>query len=91
VGHLQHFTATGMRQLLSDAGWSPERVWNCGFPFHDLSKWYANRNPDATMRRFGDERYGLREDLVCWALRTAFRTNSDRRGAQLFAVARKAE
>lgn len=90
VGHVQHFTASDMRALLVEAGWEPVRVWNSGFPFHDLSKWYANRKPDATMRRFGDERYGMREDLVCWALRAAFQLNSDRRGAQLFAVARKA-
>jgi len=90
VGHLRHFTASAMRRLLIEAGWEPVRVWNSGFPFHDLSKWYANRNPDATMRRFGGERYGLREDLVCWGLRAAFRLNSDRRGAQLFAVARRA-
>jgi 2-polyprenyl-3-methyl-5-hydroxy-6-metoxy-1,4-benzoquinol methylase len=89
VGHLQHFTAPAMRRLLTEAGWEPVRVWNAGFPFHDLSKWYANRNPDSSMRRFGDERYGWREDLVCAALRAAFRLNSDRRGAQLFAVARR--
>ena len=89
VGHLQHFTAEAMKGLLREAGWEPVRVWNAGFPFHDLSKWYANRDPDATMRRFGEQSYGLREDLVCWALRAAFRLNSNRRGAQLFAMARR--
>jgi 2-polyprenyl-3-methyl-5-hydroxy-6-metoxy-1,4-benzoquinol methylase len=89
VGHLRHFTAEDMTQVLLDAGWEPVRVWNEGFPFHDLSKWYANRDPDASMRRFGDERYGLREDLVCMALRMAFRLNSRQRGAQLFALARR--
>ena len=89
VGHLRHFAAADMTQVLLDAGWEPLRVWNAGFPFHDLSKWYANRDPDASMRRFGDERYGLREDLVCMALRVAFRLNSRRRGAQLFALARR--
>ncbi|MGH7270367.1 MAG: class I SAM-dependent methyltransferase, partial [Polyangiaceae bacterium] len=90
VGHLRHFTVSSMDRLLRDAGWEPERVWNAGFPFHDLSKWYANRDPDASMRRFGDEPYGLREVFVCAALRAAFRFNSRRRGAQLFAVARRA-
>jgi 2-polyprenyl-3-methyl-5-hydroxy-6-metoxy-1,4-benzoquinol methylase len=89
VGHLRHFTVEEMRSLLTAAGWEPVRIWNAGFPFHDLSKWYANRNPDATMRRFGDERYGIRENMVCWALRAAFRLNSNHRGAQLFAVARR--
>lgn len=89
VGHLRHFTAEDMTSLLTAAGWEPVRVWNAGFPFHDLSKWYANRDPGASMRRFGDERYGMRENLVCWALRAAFRLNSNHRGAQLFAVARR--
>jgi SAM-dependent methyltransferase len=88
VGHVRHFAVEEMRALLEGAGWEPVRVWNCGFPFHDLSKWYANLDADASMRRFGDDRYGWREDLVCWALRGAFRLNSARRGAQLFAVAR---
>lgn len=89
VGHVRHFTVDAMRALLERAGWQPIRVWNAGFPFHDLSKWYANLDPDASMRRFGDEGYGWKENLVCWALRSAFRLNSARRGAQLFAIARK--
>jgi SAM-dependent methyltransferase len=87
VGHQRHFSADEMSSLLGGAGWRPLRVWNTGFPFHDLSKWYANRNPDRSMAEFGERAYGLRENLICWALRQAFRLNSDRRGAQLFAVA----
>jgi SAM-dependent methyltransferase len=87
VGHRRHFSAAEMRSLLEDHGWRPVRVWNTGFPFHDLSKWYANRDPDASMAAFGERGYGLRENLICWALRQAFRLNSRRRGAQLFAVA----
>jgi 2-polyprenyl-3-methyl-5-hydroxy-6-metoxy-1,4-benzoquinol methylase len=89
VGHVRHFTVTEMAGVLAEAGWRPVRVWNAGFPFHDLSKWYANRDPDASMQRFGDRTYGWKEDLVCLALRLAFGLNSSRRGAQLFAVARK--
>lgn len=89
VGHLRHFTAGEMRSLLGEAGWSPERVWNAGWPFHDMSKWWANRDPGATMSRFGDRPYGILENLVCLGLRGLFRLNSRRRGAQLFAVARR--
>jgi len=87
VGHLRHFAVSEMFGLLEETGWIPARVWNCGFPFHDLSKWLANRNPDAMMRRFGDRPYGAGENLTCAALRFAFRFNSRRKGAQLFAVA----
>ncbi len=88
VGHLRHFSTEAMTALLREAGFRPERVWNAGFPFHDLSKWYANRDPDGAMASFADRPYGLREDAICAALRLAFRFNSRRRGAQLFAVAR---
>jgi 2-polyprenyl-3-methyl-5-hydroxy-6-metoxy-1,4-benzoquinol methylase len=88
VGHVRHFGRSDLTALLGASDWQPERVWNSGFPFHDLSKWWANRDPDATMARFGERPYGLAEDLVCWLLRLLFRLNSRRRGAQLFAVAR---
>lgn len=89
VGHRRHFTAAELHAMLERSGWVPERVWNAGWPFHDLSKWYANRDPDASMSRFADRAYGARERAVCWALRGLFRLNSGRRGAQLFAVARR--
>ncbi|MBL8956057.1 MAG: class I SAM-dependent methyltransferase [Myxococcaceae bacterium] len=88
VGHRRHFTRDSITSLLQHAGLEPERVWNAGFPFHDLSKWYANVDPDASMSQFGDKPYGLKEDLICLGLRGLFRVNSNRFGAQLFAVAR---
>ncbi len=88
VGHRRHFDQRDMTALLRAHGFEPERVWNTGFPFHDLSKWYANLDPERSMAQFGERAYGLRENLVCAALRLAFRTNSKTRGAQLFAVAR---
>lgn len=88
VGHRRHFSAEEMRELLKSEGWEPDRVWNAGWPFHDLSKWWANRRPDQSMERFGAKPYGLIERGICWSLRQAFRVNSKRRGAQLFAVAR---
>ncbi len=91
VGHRRHFRPSEMEDILRRAGWEPLRVWNAGFPFHDASKWYANLDPDASMNRFAGRPYGLREDLVCAALRLAFRFNSRHRGAQLFAVARRSE
>lgn len=90
VGHLRHFEVPAMRSMLTRNGWRPERVWNAGYPFHDLSKWYANLNVDKSMANFGDKPYGLKEDAICAALRLAFRLNSRRLGAQLFAVARAA-
>jgi 2-polyprenyl-3-methyl-5-hydroxy-6-metoxy-1,4-benzoquinol methylase len=89
VGHIRHFTREQMSELLEAAGWQPLQVWNTGYPFHDLSKWYANRDPDQTMSQFGERAYGWRENAVCWALRLAFKLNSRHRGAQLFAVARR--
>lgn len=89
VGHVRHFSADEMRRLLLKVGWEPVKIWNTGFPFHDLSKWYANRDPDATMRRFGETEYGPFQDTVCALLRLAFLFNSRRWGAQLFAVARR--
>jgi SAM-dependent methyltransferase len=88
VGHVRHFTATELARLLEGTGWQSEAIWNAGLPFHDLSKWWANRDPEASMSRFGDAPYGPRERLICWALRQAFRFNSKRMGAQLFAIAR---
>ena len=85
VGHLRHFTAAEMTQLLRDAGWQPVRVWNAGFPFQDLSKYIANLAPDYSMRNFGERPYGFKERLVSLTLRILFRFNSQRRGAQLFA------
>jgi 2-polyprenyl-3-methyl-5-hydroxy-6-metoxy-1,4-benzoquinol methylase len=88
VGHRRHFSTAEMSELLERSGWSPERVWSYGWPFHDLSKWFANRDPERTLARFGGRAYGWWERLWCLLLRTLFRFNSHRRGAQLFAVAR---
>jgi cyclopropane fatty-acyl-phospholipid synthase-like methyltransferase len=91
VGHHEHFTAASLSELLRKTGWKAVRVWNAGFPFHDLSKKIANVDPDDVMRRFGGKSYGLWERLVCFGLRVAFRFNSNRRGAQLFAVAERVD
>jgi len=87
VGHVHHFQRQEMLELLARTGWTPRRVWNEGFPFHDLSKWYAGRNADAMMERFDSRPYGRAERLACWMLRTAYLFNSRRRGAQLYAIA----
>lgn len=89
VGHRRHFTAAEMRSRLDAAGWSVEKVWNAGYPFHDLSKWWANRSPGETMARFGERAWGWRERAIAATLRALFRLNSNRSGAQLFALARK--
>jgi SAM-dependent methyltransferase len=90
VGHVRHFERRDLDGLLRRSGWEPERVWNTGFPFHDLSKRIANMAPGASMQRFGERRYGPLERLACSMLGILFRLNSRSRGAQLFAVARKA-
>lgn len=89
VGHRRHYDQREMRELLESRGFKATRVWNTGFPFHDLSKWYANLNPDASMAEFQDGAYGLKQNLICAALRVAFKLNSHNAGAQLFAIARK--
>jgi 2-polyprenyl-3-methyl-5-hydroxy-6-metoxy-1,4-benzoquinol methylase len=90
VGHVRHFSPEETRALLERTGWRPLRVWNTGFPFHDLSKWWANLDPDGAMERFGDRPYGFRESLVAYLLRLAYTLNSRSRGSQLFAVAERA-
>lgn len=90
VGHRRHFSQREMNELLRANRFEPVRVWNTGFPFHDLSKWYANLNADASMSQFGEAAYGLKENAICAALRLAFKMNSSSAGAQLFAIARKA-
>ncbi len=90
VGHRRHYSRREMEELLGRHHFKPVKVWNTGFPFHDLSKWYANLNPDGSMAQFGEGAYGLKEDLICSALRLAFSFNSRSAGAQLFAIAQKA-
>ena len=90
VGHVRHFSPVEVRALLDRTGWRPVRVWNSGFPFHDLSKWWANLDPDDSMERFGGRPYGVRESLVAYLLRAAFTLNSRSRGSQLFALAERA-
>ena len=87
VGHCRHFSKEEMIGLLSRTGWRPDRVWNAGFPFHDLSKWAANLAPHYAMQEFGGRSYGLFQNAICGALRCAFRFNSKRYGSQLFAAA----
>lgn len=89
VGHRRHFSIQDMESLLSAAGWRPLSLWNCGYPFHDWSKRVANWFPGAAMANFSGRPYGLPQRLVCAALRGAFRFNSRKRGAQLFALAEK--
>lgn len=88
VGHVRHYTADSLRTVLEESGWLAERVWNEGFPFHDLSKWAANLKPEAAMRRFGERRFGALERFTSFALRALFTFNSRSRGAQLFAIAK---
>jgi len=89
VGHHRHFAPGEIDMLLRSTGWDPVRIWNTGFPFHDLSKWFASLRPAGMIDRFSNRSYGRAERLVCWALRVLFRLNSETRGAQLFAVARR--
>lgn len=89
VGHERHYDAATLDAMLRANSWIPRRIWNEGFPFHDLSKWWANRNAAASMQQFGENAYGVKERVICALLRLAFRLNSRSRGAQLFAVAEK--
>ena len=91
VGHRRHYRDLELRELLLETGWMPVRIWNTGFPFHNLSKWAANLAPGLALQQFGEKPYGLRENFACWLLRQAFRLNSRSHGAQLFAIADKAK
>jgi len=90
VGHIRHFSAIEMEALLRQAGFTGVRAWNEGFPFHNLSKQAANIFPQRIIRDFGTFRYGHYQLAVCMILRVLFVFNSRKRGAQLFATARKA-
>jgi cyclopropane fatty-acyl-phospholipid synthase-like methyltransferase len=87
VGHMRHWQAAEMAELLDSAGFRRVSVANCGFPFHDLSKWAANLNPDETIRRFGEREWGAPQRATAAVLRFLFRFNSMRRGHQLVAQA----
>lgn len=89
VGHRRHFSREEMRELLEAAGWRVERVWNEGCPFHDLAKRAANVRPGKTMKAYSERPYGFFQKLVCLLLRVAYAFNSRKKGAQLFAVARR--
>ncbi len=89
VGHVRHWEAAELAPLLRRTGFVDVRVWNEGFPFHDLSKWIANRNPEKTLENFGVGGYGLKQHIVCLGLRFLFLFNFKSRGAQLFAIARR--
>ena len=89
VGHVRHWEAAEMAQLLESAGFRDPVVTNCGFPFHDLSKWAANLRPELTIRRFGERDWGLVERATATLLRGLFRFNSTTRGNQLVARAWK--
>lgn len=89
VGHIRHFSKPEMLALLNQVGWKPIRVWNCGFPFHDVAKWVANISPDKAMLHFSERSYGPWQTLLCALLRLAFRFNSSAHGSQLFAVAER--
>ena len=89
VGHIRHFSRAEMTALLADNGWIPLRVWNAGFPFHDLSKRAANLRPGMMLEQFGQKPYGPAQRFIAALLRLLFLLNSNTRGAQLFAVARR--
>lgn len=89
VGHVRHWSREDIHEALAQAGFSDISPRSTGWPFHDLSKYLANRNPDKTIRSFGESGYGFKQKAVCLALRCLFLCNSRRCGLQLFAVARK--
>lgn len=89
VGHVRHWEAAAMKELFTSAGFRELRISNCGYPFHDLSKWAANLRPRLIMQRFGEEEWGPAQKFTAFVLRFLFRFNSSRRGYQLVATARK--
>jgi SAM-dependent methyltransferase len=89
VGHVRHWEAEEMARLLSAAGFRQVAATNCGYPFHDLSKWGANLRPNLVIRRFGERQWGPVERATAALLRFLFRFNSQGRGNQLVATAEK--
>jgi len=87
VGHVRHWPSAEMADLLVSAGFRDATARNCGFPFHDLSKWIANLNPEETIRRFGEREWAAPQRATAALLRFLFRFNSTSRGNQLVAVA----
>jgi 2-polyprenyl-3-methyl-5-hydroxy-6-metoxy-1,4-benzoquinol methylase len=88
VGHIRHWEPAEMEALLQASGFSAVRAGNCGFPFHDLSKWAANIRPRNVIERFGKSEWGFFERTTAAVLRLLFVFNSSTRGRQLVAVAR---
>jgi SAM-dependent methyltransferase len=89
VGHCRHFGPDEMESLLLRTGFTDISVWNEGYPFNDLSKYAANFFPEKTISFFAVPDYGPIHRAVCTALRLFFLFNSEKRGAQLYACAKK--
>ena len=89
VGHRRHFSAAEMARLLESAGFKPERIWNEGFPFHGIAKWFANLAPRRAMEAFSGKPYGPMQKAICFLVRAAYTLNSRSQGAQLYALARR--
>ena len=78
-----------MQKTLYTMGLRNIKVWNEGYPFHNLSKHFANLNPEKNIKHFGTTEYGLYQKSVCMILKFLFLLNSKNRGAQLYAIAQK--
>jgi SAM-dependent methyltransferase len=88
-GHLKHWQSLEIQKALEVVGFSSIKVWNEGFPFHNLSKSLANLNPERTIKHFGTKEYGFYQRSVCMILKFLFQFNSKCRGSQLYAIAQK--
>jgi hypothetical protein len=90
IGHRRHFTPGDLRQVITEAGLRPERVWRTGFPFFNLYRLVVIlRGP-----RLADEMSDQAGPRLARAAMRAFRflfwlnLPTSRWGWQTFAVAR---
>lgn len=88
MGHHRHFSDGEMVSALREAGFEPEQVLRWGSPFHTMYRWWINRSPEASLRRYAAGRYTFASRILAEMVRLLFFFNRRHRGDQLIVLAR---
>lgn len=94
VGHLRHFSATQLREILESAGWVSVMVTRWGWPGYWLLKKLANVNAKSTLKHLGDGDYSSLARLAnatAYYLTWILSFSTSRWGTQLVVTALKPE
>ena len=92
VGHIRHFTAEELSEILSGLGFEVVRSQTWGWPGYVFLKYLANINSRRTLDAFGSGKYGM---IARWLNNLAYlftylgSVPNHRQGTQILIVARK--